>query len=109
MQERRLLEDGEAAVVLVVAGHREAMRLRVVEAQAPAGGAARLVERRVDGGREGQTTYELLADGDGTRVTITAEARLPALLAALAGGPLRAALREQVANLCRESDGAPSC
>jgi carbon monoxide dehydrogenase subunit G len=107
IRERRLVGEGESVVALVVGSHREEMRLRVVEALPPSdGAAARLVERRVDGGREGQTVFELRPGGDGgTQVTITAEAQLPMLLSALVSGPLRAALKEQVANICRESGG----
>jgi carbon monoxide dehydrogenase subunit G len=106
VRERRLLEDGEALVAIVVGSHREEMRLRVVESEPPSGpGPGRLIEERVDGERQGRTVYEVVDEGGGARLTITAETKLPFLIEALASKPLRAALREQLANLCRESGG----
>jgi carbon monoxide dehydrogenase subunit G len=60
----------------------------------------RLVERRVDGNREGMSVFELAREGEhATRVTLTSEVELPRLIATVAAGPVRSALASQLRNL----------
>jgi len=96
IRDRRVLENGDIACELVAMGVREQMAVRVVESDPP----RRLVERRVDGNREGTSVFELEAEGDhATRVTLTSDVELPRLLGAMAAGPMRAALERQLVNL----------
>jgi carbon monoxide dehydrogenase subunit G len=92
----RVLENGDMACELVTVGVREPMVVRIVETDPP----RRLVERRVDGRREGSSVFEIEPDGEhASRVTLTSEVALPRLLAALASGPVRSALSDQLHNL----------
>lgn len=96
IRDGRVLENGDIACELVALGVREQMAVRVVESDPP----RRLVERRVDGNREGISVFELEAEGDhATRVTLTSEVELPRLLSAMAAGPMRTALERQLGNL----------
>jgi carbon monoxide dehydrogenase subunit G len=92
----RVLENGDIACELVAMGKREQMVVRVVEVEPP----RRLVNRRVDGRREGSSVFELEPEGDhATRVTLTSEVDVPRLVAAMASGPIRSALDHQLRNL----------
>jgi carbon monoxide dehydrogenase subunit G len=92
----RVLENGDVACELVAMGVREQMLVRIVEADPP----RRLVERRVDGNRDGTSVFELEPEGEhATRVTLTSEVDLPRLLGAMAAGPMRAALDHQLQKL----------
>jgi carbon monoxide dehydrogenase subunit G len=96
IRDGRVLENGDVACELVAMGVREPMVVRIVEADPP----WRLVERRVDGHREGTSVFELEREGEhATRVTLTSEVDLPRLLGAMAAGPMRAALDHQLRNL----------
>jgi carbon monoxide dehydrogenase subunit G len=96
IRDGRVLENGDIACQLVAMGVREQMAVRVVESDPP----RRLVERRVDGNREGMSVFELEPEGDhATRVTLTSEVELPRLLSAMAAGPMRSALEHQLGNL----------
>ena len=66
-------DDGDVACVVTAMGVSEPMIVRVVEAVEP----TRLVERRVDGGREATTIFEVEPDGDGSMVTLTSEIEVP--------------------------------
>ena len=88
--------NGDIACVVSAMGVQEAMVVRVVETDPP----RRLVERRVDGNREGSSVFELEREGEhATRVTLTSEVELPRLLATVASGPVRNALASQLRNL----------
>jgi carbon monoxide dehydrogenase subunit G len=92
----RVLENGDIACEVAAMGRAEEMVVRIVEMDPP----RRLVERRVDGNREGMSVFELAPDGAGaTRVTLTSEVELPRLIAAMASGPVRNALAAQLRNL----------
>lgn len=96
IRDGHVLENGDVACELVAMGVREPMVVRIVEADPP----RRLVERRVDGRREGTSVFELEREGEhATRVTLTSEVDLPRLLGAVASGPMRAALDHQLRNL----------
>jgi carbon monoxide dehydrogenase subunit G len=92
-------ENGDIACVLSAMGTREAMVVRVVERDPP----RRLVERRVDGGREVETVFELRPDGDGTEVALSSEIGVPRLLGGAIRGPVERGLTEQLALLDRLS------
>jgi carbon monoxide dehydrogenase subunit G len=92
----RVLENGDIACEVAAMGRAEEMVVRIVEMDPP----RRLVERRVDGNREGTSVFELAPEGaDATRVTLTSEVELPRLIAAMASGPVRNALAAQLRNL----------
>ena len=92
----RVLENGDIACEVAAMGRAEEMVVRIVETEPP----RRLVERRVDGNREGMSVFELEREGDhATRVTLTSEVDVPRLLAAVATGPVRSALQTQLRNL----------
>lgn len=92
----RVLANGDIACQIAAMGRAEEMVVRVVETDPP----RRLVERRVDGNREGMSVFELAPDGaDATRVTLTSEVELPRLIATMASGPVRNALAAQLRNL----------
>jgi carbon monoxide dehydrogenase subunit G len=92
----RVLENGDIACEVAAMGRAERMVVRIVEAEPP----RRLVERRVDGNREGMSVFELAREGEhATRVTLTSEVELPRLVAAVASGPVRSALTSQLRNL----------
>jgi carbon monoxide dehydrogenase subunit G len=96
IQDARVLENGDMACVLVTMGVREEMVVRIVDTDPP----RRLVEERVDGKRKGMTVFELAPEGaHATRVTLDSESDLPRLLAAMAAGPVRKALDDQLRNL----------
>ena len=96
IQDRYVLENGDIACELVAMGKREFMVVRTVEVDPP----RRLVNRRVDGHREGTSVFELEPEGEhATRVTISSEVALPRLLAAVASAPVRSALEDQLRNL----------
>jgi carbon monoxide dehydrogenase subunit G len=91
-----VLENGDIACEVAAMGRAERMVVRIVEADPP----RRLVERRVDGNREGSSVFELAREGEhATRVTLTSEVELPRLVAAVASGPVRNALASQLRNL----------
>ncbi len=92
----KVLENGDIACEITAMGRAEHMVVRVVETDPP----RRLVERRVDGNREGMSVFELEPEGDhATRVTLTSDVELPRLLATVASGPVRNALAAQLRNL----------
>jgi carbon monoxide dehydrogenase subunit G len=92
----RVLENGDIACQIAAMGRAEEMVVRIVETDPP----RRLVERRVDGNREGMSVFELAPEGaDATRVTLTSEVELPRLIATMASGPVRNALAAQLRNL----------
>ncbi len=91
-----VLENGDIACEVVAMGRAERMVVRTVETDPP----WRLVERRVDGNREGMSVFELAREGEhATRVTLTSEVELPRLIATVAAGPVRNALASQLRNL----------
>jgi carbon monoxide dehydrogenase subunit G len=91
-----VLENGDIACELVTVGVREPMTVRVVEADPP----RRLVETRVDGKRKGTSIFEIEPEGEhASRVTLTAEVELPMLASAIASGPMKSALGDQLRNL----------
>ena len=91
-----VLENGDIACELVTVGVREPMTVRVVEADPP----RRLVEARVDGKRKGTSIFEIEPEGEhASRVTLTAEVALPMLASAIASGPMKSALGDQLRNL----------
>jgi carbon monoxide dehydrogenase subunit G len=72
------------------------MTVRIVEQDPP----RRLVEERVDGKRKGTTVFEIEPEGDhASRVTLTADVQLSMLAAAVASGPIKSALGDQLRNL----------
>ena len=92
----RVLENGDMACELVTVGVREPMTVRIVETDRP----RRLVEERVDGKRRGTSVFEIEPEGDhASRVTLTAEVELPRLTGAVAAGPVKSALGDQLRNL----------
>jgi carbon monoxide dehydrogenase subunit G len=96
VRDGRVLENGDIACEVAAMGRAEQMVVRVVDAEPP----RRLVERRVDGNREGMSVFELEREGEhATRVTLTSEVELPRLVAAVASGPVRSALTSQLRNL----------
>ena len=96
VQKRRVLDNGDIACELNAMGRCEEMIVRVIDTDPP----NRLVERRVDGNREGFSVFELEREGDhATRVTLTSEVDVPRLVAAVAAGPVRSALHTQLRNL----------
>jgi carbon monoxide dehydrogenase subunit G len=91
-----VLENGDIACELVTVGVREPMTVRVVEADPP----RRLVEARVDGKRKSTSIFEIEPEGEhASRVTLTAEVELPRLASAIASGPMKSALGDQLRNL----------
>ncbi len=94
-------DDGDVACVVTAMGVSEPMIVRVVEAVEP----TRLVERRVDGGREATTIFEVEPDGDGSAVTLTSEIEVPRLIGGMVKGHVEKGLREQLENLDRLSAG----
>jgi carbon monoxide dehydrogenase subunit G len=97
--EVQVLESGEIACVVSAMGKSERMRVRRTVLEPP----RRLVEERVDGTREGRTEFLIEPEGDGSRVTVTAEIALPRLLAGLARGHVEQGLKQQLAGLEREA------
>jgi carbon monoxide dehydrogenase subunit G len=96
IRDARVLENGDMACELVTVGIREPMVVRIVEQDAP----RRLVEERVDGRRKGTSVFEIEPEGEhASRVTLTAEVELPLLASAVASGPVRSALGDQLRNL----------
>jgi carbon monoxide dehydrogenase subunit G len=92
----RVHENGDIGSELNAMGRCEQIVVRVVDTDPP----NRLVERRVDGNREGSSVFELEPEGDhATKVTLTSEVDVPRLLAAVASGPVRSALQTQLRNL----------
>ena len=92
----RVLENGDMACELVTVGVHEPMTVRIVEQDRP----RRLVEERVDGRRKGTTVFEIEPEGDhASRVTLTADVQLSMLAAAVASGPIKSALGDQLRNL----------
>jgi uncharacterized protein YndB with AHSA1/START domain len=101
----RVLENGDMACEVVTVGVREPMTVRIVEAEPP----RRLVEERVDGGRRATSVFEIEPEGEhASRVTLTSDVELPRMLSALAGGPMRSALSDQLRNLAALVAGAGS-
>jgi carbon monoxide dehydrogenase subunit G len=92
-------DDGDVACVVTAMGVSEPMIVRVVEAVEP----SRLVERRVDGGRDATTIFEVAPDGDGSTVTLTSEIEVPRLIGGMVKGHVEKGLREQLENLDRLS------
>jgi carbon monoxide dehydrogenase subunit G len=96
IRDGRVLENGDIACEVAAMGRAEQMVVRTVETDPP----RRLVERRVDGNREGMSVFELEREGEhATRVTLTSEVELPRLIATMASGPVRNALSAQLRNL----------
>ena len=96
IRDAHVLENGDIACELVTVGVREPMVVRTVEQDPP----RRLVEERVDGRRKGSSVFEIEAEGEhASRVTLTAEVELPRLASALASGPVKSALGDQLRNL----------
>jgi carbon monoxide dehydrogenase subunit G len=92
----RVLENGDMACELVTIGVHEPMTVRIVEQDPP----RRLVEERVDGKRKGTSVFEIEPEGEhASRVTLTAEVELPFLASAVASGPMKSALADQLRNL----------
>jgi hypothetical protein len=92
----RVLDNGDMACELVTVGVREPMTVRVVESDPP----RRLVEERVDGKRKGTSVFEIEPEGEhASRVTLTAEVDLSRLASAVASGPMKSALGDQLRNL----------
>jgi carbon monoxide dehydrogenase subunit G len=91
-----VLENGDMACELVTVGVREPMTVRIVASDPP----RRLVEERVDGKRKGSSIFEIEPEGEhASRVTLTAEVELPLLASAVATGPMKSALNDQLRNL----------
>ncbi len=99
VSDAQVLESGEIACMVSAMGRSERMRVRRTELDPP----RRLVEERVDGGRSGRTEFVIEPEGDGSRVTLTADIELPRLLNAVAKGPVQQGLAEQLAGLEREA------
>jgi carbon monoxide dehydrogenase subunit G len=96
VRDGRVLDNGDIACEIAAMGRAEQMVVRIVETDPP----RRLVERRVDGNRQGSSVFELEPEGEhATRVTLTSEVELPRLVAAVASGPVRNALAAQLRNL----------
>ena len=96
IRDARVLENGDMACELVTVGVREPMTVRIVEQDRP----RRLVEERVDGKRKGTSVFEIEPEGEhASRVTLTAEVELPLLASAVAAGPMKSALGDQLRNL----------
>ena len=92
----QVLENGDMACELVTVGVREPMTVRVVQADPP----RRLIEERVDGRRRGTSVFEIEPEGEhASRVTLTAEVELSRLASAVASGPMKSALGDQLRNL----------
>ena len=92
-------ENGDISAVARAAGLSEPMVVRVVTSEPP----RRLVGKRVDGSREGETEFVIEPDTSGCFVTINARIDIPRLLAAVATGKIKHSLDEQLANLDRLS------
>ena len=96
IRDARVLENGDMACELVAIGVREPMTVRIVEQDPP----RRLVEERVDGRRKGTTVFDIEPEGEhASKVTLTADVELPRLASALASGPMKSALGDQLRNL----------
>ena len=96
IRDARVLENGDIACQLVSVGVREPMTVRIVEQDPP----RRLVEERVDGKRKGTSVFEIEPEGEhASKVTLTAEVELPFLASAVASGPMKSALGDQLRNL----------
>jgi carbon monoxide dehydrogenase subunit G len=93
--------EGDVACVVTAMGVSEPMIVRVVEADEP----RRLVERRIDGGRNATTIFEVEPDGEGSTVTLTSEIEVPRLIGGMVKGHVERGLREQLENLDRLSAG----
>ena len=96
-------DNGDIACRVSAMGIGEHMVVRVVERDEP----WRMVERRVDGGRDATTTFELSANGSGTLVTVVSEIDLPRLLAVVARSHAERGLRQELEQLDRLSSAAP--
>ena len=94
-------ESGEIACVVSALGKHERMLVRRTSLEPP----GRLVEERVDGTRKARTEFVIEPDGDGSRVTVTAEVHVPMLVSAVARGPIEHGLKQQLAGLERETAG----
>jgi carbon monoxide dehydrogenase subunit G len=94
-------EGGEIACVVSAMGKQERMVVRRTRLDPP----RRLVEERVDGKRKGTTEFVIAPDGDGSRVTLTADVQLPMLVGAVARGPIEHGLQQQLEGLEREVAG----
>ena len=96
IRDARVLENGDMACELVTVGVREPMTVRIVEQDPP----RRLVEERVDGRRKGTSVFEIEPEGEhASRVTLTAEVELSRIASAVASGPMKGALGDQLRNL----------
>ena len=96
-------ENGDIACLVSAMGVQEPMVVRVIETDPP----RRLVEKRVDGKREGTTTFEIAAaDGGGSDVTLTSELDLPRLAATFAKPLIEQGLKAQLEMLDRLSAAA---
>jgi carbon monoxide dehydrogenase subunit G len=96
IRDARVLENGDMACELVTMGVREPMTVRIVETDPP----RRLVEERVDGRRKGTSVFEIEPEGEhASRVTLTSEVEISMLAAAMASGPIKSALGDQLRNL----------
>ena len=94
-----VLDSGEIACVVSAMGKHERMLVRRTVLEPP----RRLVEERVDGTRDGRTEFLIEPEGEGSRVTLTAEIALPRLVAGLARGHVEHGLKQQLAGLERET------
>jgi carbon monoxide dehydrogenase subunit G len=101
IRDARVLETGEVEATISAAGFTEQMVVRVVQSDPP----RRLEEERVDGKRRGTTVFEVAPDGQGSRVTLTADVDMPRLVSAFAEGPMRRSLEKQLENLDTLSAG----
>jgi carbon monoxide dehydrogenase subunit G len=98
VSEIEVRESGEIGCVVSAMGKSERMLVRRTTLEPP----RRLVEQRVDGKRKGTTEFLIEPDGDGSRVTITADVQLPMLVGAVARGPIENGLKQQLEGLERE-------
>jgi carbon monoxide dehydrogenase subunit G len=91
--------SGDIACVVSAMGKSERMEVRRVTLDEP----HRLVEERIDGIREGRTTFVIEPDAGGSKVTLTAEVALPRLVSAVAKGPIEQGLNKQLEQLEQEA------
>jgi carbon monoxide dehydrogenase subunit G len=94
-----VLGSGEISCTVSAMGKSERMLVRRTELEPP----RRLVERRVDGIRDGATEFVVEPDGSGSRVTLTAVVALPRLVAGLAKGHIEKGLSQQLELLEQEA------
>ena len=90
-----VLENGDIACELGTVGVHEPMTVRIVEQDPP----RRLVEARVDGSVRARDLRDRARGRPWSRVTLTAEVELPMLASAIASGPVKSALGDQLRNL----------